>query len=434
MTTPTPPRADGAPLSSSTGTALEDEEALKRAFLADYAALSAEARADLGDAAVALATKVVEGAFVRAWDAREKIKTPEELHKFLVDDVHHAAARALSRRAAAHRFAAHGTSDAKHATNGDIDPTTSWEHIQHALHGEEHSPSTLAAVAAASRHEAADHIGHVGQSRGAWIAVGVAVVVIAIVISGIFMMNTVAAKGKVAKAVNSADVREVITPAARSGNVDLTDGSKANVAPESKLSIPNAFGPELRGVKLAGAATFDVAPGLKNEFQVYAKNAVVTAKGTSFTVSAYAVDSGVTVVVKDGSVEVRRGEDMQLVPAGATLTVLTSGPLRAATQEEKDEATSWNTGTFTITNKPLRTALARIKRWYGFDIVVPKPEYMQRPVSVSASMDSSMQAIRQVEKSTGLLFGFYGENMAFSDSADKKLRPSDVSDKKLRRR
>jgi len=425
MTTPTPPRADSALTSPSQPytTALQDEDALKRAFLADYAALSAEARADLGDAAVALATKVVEGAFVRAWDSRAKLKTPEELHQFLVDDVHHAAARALSRRAAAHRFAAHGTSDAKHATNGTIDPETSWEHIQHALHGEEHSPGTLAAVAAASRHEAADHIGHVGQtSKGAWIAVVAGVAVIALVSAGIYGMNIVAAKGKVAKAVNDPDGREVATPAARSGVVNLTDGTKVNIAPESKLTIPKAFGPELRGVKIAGAATFDVAPGLKNEFQVFAKNATIVAKGTSFTVSAYAVDSGVTVVVKEGSVEVRRGEDIQLVPAGSSVTVLTSAPLRASTQEEQDAATSWNAGILTIDKQPLRTALARIKRWYGFDIVVPKPEYLERPVTLKASMDSSMQAIHGVEASTGLLFGYYGENMAFSDSADKKLR------------
>jgi ferric-dicitrate binding protein FerR (iron transport regulator) len=422
MTTPNPPRGDTAPTSSQISTALEDEEALKRAFLADYAALSLEARADLGDAAVALATKVVEGAFVRAWDARAKIKTPEELHQFLVDDVHHAAARALSRRAAAHRFAAHGTADTKHATSGEVDPDTSWQHIQHALHGEEHSPGTLAAVAAASRHEAADHIGHVGQSRGAWIAVAAAAVVVAIVIGGIYAMNVVAAKGKVAKAVNDPDVREVTTPAARSGVVNLGDGSKVTVAPESKLSIPKAFGPDLRGVKLSGAATFEVAPGLKHEFQVFSKNAVVVAKGTSFTVSAYAVDLGVTIVVNDGAVEVRRGEDAQNVAAGEGLVVLEEGPMRPATPDEKNDATSWKAGTLTINNLPLRAALARIKRWYGFDIVVPKPEYFNKRVTLTASMDSSMQAIRGIEKSTGLLFGYYGQNMAFSDSADKKLK------------
>ena len=425
MTTPVPPRPDIAPTSALAAApfsaALKDEDDLKRAFLADYASLSAEARADLGDAAVSLATKVVEGAFVRAWDAREKIKSTEELHQFLVDDVHHAAARALSRRAAAHRFGAHGTSDVKHAT-AEVDPNTSWEHIQHALHGEEHSPGTLAAVAAASRHEAAGHIAGVGRSKGAWIAMALAIAAVVLVVGGILTMNAMAAKGKLAKAVNDPDARPVITPVARSGNVDLNDGTKVNVAPESKLMIPKDFSAALRGVRIDGAATFDVAPGLKNEFQVFARNAVMTAKGTSFSVSNYASDPGVTLIVANGSVEVKRGEETQLVPAGGGLVVIEGAPFRETTAEEREVVTALKANTLKINNKPLKEALAQIKRWYGFDIMVAKPEMLNRPVTLTASLDSAMQAVAGVEKSTGLLFGYYGANMGFSDSSDKKMR------------
>src|SRR5215210_3797263 len=129
--------------------ALESEETLRRVFLEEFASLTAEARADLGEDARALVPKVVEGAFVRAWDARARFKTPAEVHQFLVEDVHHAAARALSRRASAHRL-----KGSEHAVAHAVVPTTpeeAWKHIQHALHGEEHSPEALAAAAAASR-------------------------------------------------------------------------------------------------------------------------------------------------------------------------------------------------------------------------------------------------------------------------------------------
>src|SRR5687767_4781157 len=95
---------DGA-VSPSSNLALADEESLRRTFLAEYPALTEEARADLGPDAAVLAPKVVEGAFVRAWDSRARFRTPAEVHQFLVEDVHHAAARALSRRVAAKRFA-----------------------------------------------------------------------------------------------------------------------------------------------------------------------------------------------------------------------------------------------------------------------------------------------------------------------------------------
>src|SRR3954465_10764056 len=98
-------------------TPLADENALHDAFLAEYPTLSAEATAELGSEAAALTPKVVEGAFVRAWDARARFRTPAELHQFLVEDVHHAAARALSRRAAAHRFAGHDAPQGKQAAH-----------------------------------------------------------------------------------------------------------------------------------------------------------------------------------------------------------------------------------------------------------------------------------------------------------------------------
>src|SRR5687768_10618045 len=157
---------DGA-VSPSPNVALADEESLHRTFLAEYSALTDEARADLGPDAVVLAPKVVEGAFVRAWDARARFRTPEEVHQFLVEDVHHAAARALSRRAGAHRLAG-GAKASAHAVQ-DETPEEAWTHIMHALHGQEHSPQALAELARHSRHEAAEHIKHSDKSTPLWV-------------------------------------------------------------------------------------------------------------------------------------------------------------------------------------------------------------------------------------------------------------------------
>ena len=422
MTTPVPPRGEPAPLTALTPGLLDSEDALKRVFMAQHDALNAEATAHLGDAAPALGTKVVEGAFVRAWDARGTIQTPEDLHKFLIADVHHAAARALSRRVAAHRFAGHTASDHAHV----VRPATaeeSWEHIHHALHGEEHKPGTLAAVAAASRHGAADHIGGLAKTGNVWVAVGAGVVIIALAIGGVLVMNKLGENTKLAKAVNSTEVRPVTTPSGRTGNVSLNDGSTAHLAPETVLSIPEQFGLQLRAVKIEGAASFDVAPGLEKELHVFARNADIVAKGTSFTVSAYPGDSAVTVVVGEGSVEVRRGEDVMPVAAGAGVVVKDGAAMRAASDAERDVAAGWRTGTLAVSGKQLRDALALIKRWYGFEIRVPDLALLDRPVEMKASADSAMQAIAQVEKSAGVKFGYIGPNMVFQDTAVKKAKP-----------
>lgn len=417
MSMSVPPRDDTAPLSLSALplTALGDEDALKRAFLAEYSTLGDEARADLGEAASSLATKVVEGAFVRAWDARTKLKTPDDLHRFLVDDVHHASARALSRRASAHRFGAAATHDSTHVTSSVIDPEQSWQHIQHALHGEEHSPGTLAAVAAASRHEAAGHIGTVGKEKSIWPAVALGGFAIAIATVGVLAMNRAGEKVKVAKAVNAADVRSITTPAGRAGTVSLTDGSTAHLAPESNLMIPQGFSATLRGVKLEGAATFDVAQGLAKPFEVHVRKAVVIATGTSFTVSAYPADAQATVVVTEGSVQVRQGDSSRAVAAGAGLVIRDDGTSAVASAAQRDEAAGWKVGTLAVENRPLKDVLVMMKRWYGYEIRVPTTSLLERKVTMRASLDSGMQAIRLIEASTGLEFGYAGQNMVYRE-------------------
>jgi ferric-dicitrate binding protein FerR (iron transport regulator) len=417
MSTTVPPR-DGDVPSDSHHALLANEAALRLVFLSEFPSITAEARSALGADAPALGPKVVEGAFVRAWDARAGLTTAAELHQFLVDDVRHASARALSRRAAAHRLGGHDARTASHAVE-EVDAEHSWTRVLQAINGESHSPRALAEAAAISRHEAAEHIAVIEKEGKWWIPVGIVVALVALVVGGVMWIDYVGADSKIAQQVNAADVRVVAAIPGQIGVVSLHDGTKARLAPESKLSIPQSFGPDLRAVKLEGAGNFEVAPGLKRDFQVRARNAVIEAKGTSFTVRAYPGDSAVTVVVGTGAVQVRRGKERQDVSAGKGLVVSEGSALRAATPAELDEADGWRKGTFAVTNRPLREVLPELKRWYGLDVHAEKPALLARPVTLRASLDSSNQAIRGVEQSTGLAFGYAGQNMVFREREAK---------------
>jgi ferric-dicitrate binding protein FerR (iron transport regulator) len=416
MSTPVPHREGEDAITLPLRTPLADENALHDAFLAEYSTLTAEAKAELGSEAAALTPKVVEGAFVRAWDARARFRTPAELHQFLVEDVHHAAARALSRRAAAHRFAGHDVPQGKHATRvaGEVDIEQSWAHVVHALHGEPHSAQVLAQAAAQSRHEAAEHIAVIEKGVPVWKVVAIIAVVVGALTGAVALMNRLGADAKTATAVNAGDARVVTSLPAQVGVVTLDDGSTVRLAPESKLSIPKGFGPNLRAVKLDGAATFSVAPG-KGNFQVHARDAIVVAKGTKFTVRGYEGDGGTTVVVEEGSVDVRHGEDAQPVAAGTALVIAPGQPSHAATRDEADAAAGWTTGTLIVTNRPLREVLPQLRRWYGLTVNVPQAALLERPTSLRASLDSSRQAIHGIEQSTGLEFGYIGPNMVFRE-------------------
>jgi len=402
---------DGVVNPSLNNVALADEESLHRTFLTEYSALTAEARQDLGADAVVLAPKVVEGAFVRAWDARARFRTPAEVHEFLVEDVHHAAARALSRRVAARRLSHNEHSEA-HATH-DPSLEEAWSHIQHALHGETHSPKALSEQAAASRHGAAEHINVATHEANPWIAVLLGGLALAVVLGLAAFMTRMSADARFTKALAGPEVRVVSSTAGRIGLVTLDDGTKVRFAPETKITIPKDFGPEMRAVRLEGSAVFDVKPGLEKQFHVFAKDVDVVAKGTSFTVRAYPSDSAVVVVTNEGSVAVGRKKEMVDVNAGSALLVSPGAAGRAATTAEREEADGWRTGTFAVNDKPLHDVLDALYRWYGLRLSVSPESVLNRPVTFRASLDSTRQALRGVEQSAGLEFGYVGQNMVF---------------------
>ena len=400
---------------------LADEAGLKKAFFAEFPALAAEASAELGADAAMLKSKVVEGAFVRAWDARQRFLSNEDLHKFLVEDVHHAAARALSRRAAASRLAGHDVK-AAHADHGSGETTLeqSWGHIQHALHGEAHSPQALAEAAAASRHEAAQHITTITKEKSIWVALLVGVGLIAALVAASFWLDAVGADSKMASAVSSSDVNAISSPAAKIGVLTLEDGSKVRLAPESRLSVPKSFGEKLRAVKLEGAASFIVAQGLKKPFQVHAREAIIEAKGTAFTVRSYAADDALTIVVTEGTVQLRRDKKVEDIVAPRAYILKDGAEPRTASVDERDAADAWRNGTLAVTNEPLRDVLPQLRRWYGLDLRVVDPTLNKRPVTFRASLDSSMQAIHGIEQSAGVAFGYIGQQMVFQQGAAPK--------------
>ncbi|HEU4721562.1 MAG TPA: FecR domain-containing protein [Gemmatimonadaceae bacterium] len=413
MSTTFDARDGNAPDAGSPAVALANEETLRRVFLEEFASLTAEARADLGEDARALVPKVVEGAFVRAWDARAQFRTPEEVHQFLVEDVHHAAARALSRRASAHRLAAGGRAEA-HAVR-DETPEEAWTHIMHALHGETHSPQALAALAAHSRHEAAEHIKHSDKSTPLWVMLTIFGAVLGALLIAATFMGRVSEDARIAHALDASDARPVATTFAKMGVVTLDDGTKVRLAPESQITIPKEFGPELRAVRLAGIGEFTVGKGMETPFRVNAGQADIVATGTVFTAHVLE-DSSVTVVVSEGSVRVGRRKAMTDVPTGGAVVVKDTA-VRQATAGERDEADAWRTGTLVVNDKSLGRTLDLMKRWYGLTILVPQQKLMERRVSFRASLDSTRQAIRGIEESTGLQFGYVGQNMAFTEKS-----------------
>jgi len=426
MSTSVPPR-DGGALTGSPGTLsllLGDELALRRAFDSEYSTCIESARTQLGDAG-SQAPRIVETAFVNAWNQRALFATGDQLKSFLSEEVKHGASRFLSRRAAAHRFGTHGGRDEIHTgTHGTgsatVDAERSWGEITRALHAESHSEEAHAAVASAGRHEAAEHMKAVAKT-GSWkIPVAIGVVAIAAMVIAFFYLDRLGEGEAAFSAVSAATIQPIASQSGQIGTTKLADGSKVRLGPDSKIFIPEAFPKTLRAVRVEGTVQFDVAPNQPLPFRVIVRKSQVVATGTSFVVSAFPADSdaGFGVLVKEGTVNVEAGKATKSLAANQTALV-GGTTIKDMTDAQRTEAFGWVDGKVTVENKPLRDVVVQLVRWFNLDIKIPDSRLLDRPASFSVSLDSSRAAITQIEKSGNVKFAYEGETKVFRDAPVK---------------
>jgi ferric-dicitrate binding protein FerR (iron transport regulator) len=401
---------------------LPDEQALKRVFDADFTAFLTSARGHLGDAA-SLAPKVVEGAFVHAWNQRASIATPTQLSSVLAEEVLHGSARALSRRASGHRFGALGASGSTgaHAAAATADPVRVWSQIESAIHGSERSASAHAAMNApgAVGHEAAEHMKSATKKRS-WVApIAIGVVAVAASVAAVLYADRLGEDDAILSTVDAQSIQPLAgSDAGQFGTLTLGDGTKAHIAPQTKLFVPDGFPSKIRALRLDGAASFDVAPGKSLPFRVIAKKIHVIATGTQLVVSAYPGDSGISVQVREGTVTVKGVGIAATVSANQAIHV-EGGKVRPATDDERLAEFSWVDGQVGIQHKPLRYVVDGLTRWFGLDVKIPDLGLVERDASFSAPIDSSRLAIAQVEKSANVKFGYAGDTKIFSDAKKK---------------
>jgi ferric-dicitrate binding protein FerR (iron transport regulator) len=423
MSTSVPPR-DGGAFSGPPGSVaplLTDELALKRVFDREYSDCLTSARTQLGDAE-SQAPRIVQTAFVNAWNQRASFSTDDQLKKFLTEQVAFGASRALSRKAAAHRFGTHGGRDQVHSASHSVantgDATFSWNEISRALHGDATSTDAHAAVAATGRHEAAEHMKAVAK-KGQWkVPVTIGVLAIAVMAAGFLYLDKLGEGEAALQAVSSATIQPIASQAGQIGSTTLADGSKVKIGPDTKLFIPDAFPAKLRVVKVEGTIQFDVAKQPLPFYAVVRKTQII-ATGTSFVVSTFLPDSAFAVLVREGSVTVKTPKAEKVLAANQTALVK-GDAISDLPDAQKAELFDWVDGKVTVTSQPLRNVMEELVRWFNYDIKIVDSKLLDRQASFSAPLDSSRVAIAQVEKSANVKFAYEGENKVFKDAGGKR--------------
>lgn len=418
MSTSVPPR-DGGAFSGPSGPVapLGDELALKRVFDREFADCLSSARAQLGEAE-SQAPRIVQTAFVNAWNQRASFSADDDVKAFLKEQISFGATRALSRKAAAHRFGTHGGRDevhtASHAVAGSADASAVWSEISRALHGEAASKDAHAAAASVGRHEAAAHMKSVAK-KGQWkVPVTIGVFALAVMAAGFFYLDKLGEGEAALQAVNSASIQPIASAAGQIGSTTLADGSKVKIGPDTKLYIPDEFPAKLRVVKMEGTIQFDVAKA-PLPFYAVVRKAQIIATGTSFVVSTFLPDSAFAVFVREGSVTIKTDKGEKPLAANQAAMVK-GGVIGDLPEGQKAELFDWVDGKVTIPSQPLRSVMEQLVRWFNYDIKIVDASLLDRTAAFSVPLDSSRAAIAQIEKSANVKFAYEGENKVFRDA------------------
>lgn len=193
---------------------------------------------------------------------------------------------------------------------------------------------------------------------------------------------------------------DYVTATAEVETIDLTDGSRVHLAPESALAI--SFKGGKRTVDLIeGQAYFEVSPDPDRPFTVATGAAMVTVLGTRFSVHKESLAT--TVAVRSGYVRVESvagdNKTQTNLRAGQTAVVAT-GEIREG-RIETDEIAGWINGELVARNRPIREIIDALRPYHDGLIVVRGDRFATRRVSGIYSLTTPEDTLRSLAAAHG---------------------------------
>lgn len=187
----------------------------------------------------------------------------------------------------------------------------------------------------------------------------------------------------------------------QTATVQLSDGSKVRLAPESRLVVAAGFGDSARELALEGEAEFDVQHDASRPFRVRTATTVTEDIGTRFGLRAYRNEAKVTVAVAEGAVALgRRTAASQGRPEGVLLragelgVLDPTGAVSTARGAAVTRALAWTRNELVFDKQPMSEVLVTISRWYDLEVHVADPRVAATPVTAEFSTQSADEMLQ----------------------------------------
>jgi ferric-dicitrate binding protein FerR (iron transport regulator) len=397
------------------------ETALEQVFRANFEAFTQEANEKLDDPGGA--QKVAASAFLDIWDRRAKLESVDQMQSLLHQAVAGEAAHEMRRRAAAHHMAGNHAKTHEPAPAETLDQW--WAKVSGVLHAAHADPSDVAKQRAEhSRHEAAAHMKKVaGKKRTGFYGVMVIVLALAAGIP-LWYLNKGAEGTKAQSLLNKEEAKSMRSKDGQRGTVTMEDSVVVRLGSSTYVKYSESYPLDARAMQIIGVAAIK-APKLSSPLLVKVGNVWVHANDAEFIGRSFMEDSNSAMLkTLSGTVTVVAGKTEKSLAAGATMLVLSNGTFMDLDENRAEFAFGWIGGNFDAHNQPLRKVLAEFRKWYGIEITPKDSSFLDRPVSMSASLDSSKVAMKALEEGGAVKVTLVSETKAtLVDNAANVKKP-----------
>ena len=203
--------------------------------------------------------------------------------------------------------------------------------------------------------------------------------------------------------------REIITAAGQRATLDLGDGTRVSLSPETRLRYAADLGRAgaSRVLWVDGEATFIVQHDTTRSFVVHTPFGSAEDLGTEFVVSTYPEVSGMRLAVREGRVAIRAARDSSAAasghrPGSDTLAILEpgdvarlsgSGELELVRGQDVDALFAGGRGALVFTSASLRDAIPQLERWYAIRVHVSDRALLTRRFSGTFRAESATEAL-----------------------------------------
>ncbi|MDX1666475.1 MAG: FecR domain-containing protein [Saprospiraceae bacterium] len=182
--------------------------------------------------------------------------------------------------------------------------------------------------------------------------------------------------------------------------LELPDGTVAQLNENSRLRLPRTWVADSRELWLTGEAFFEVAKE-DRPLYIHTQNTRVEVLGTAFNLRAYEDESFTEVEVSEGKVKFEAlGMDDILILEPGEMGVCIHHSRMFKRADSGLNFLAWKTGELNFVNTPIDIVFESVERYYGVDFVLPEGELP--PCRYTANFDREPLEVVLKDLSLGL--------------------------------